>query len=50
MENGLEKLIEQLLFEIRWIEKNMNPPVNYALIITISVITSVITMVIACHL
>lgn len=50
MENELKKIIEQLLLEIRWIQRNMNPPVNYPLIMIVSAITAVITIIIALRL
>lgn len=38
----LQETLERILLEIRWIQKNMNPPVNYLLVILISIITSVL--------
>lgn len=31
----IEKYMERIFFEIRWIRQNMNPPVNYFLITTL---------------
>lgn len=37
------RTLDQIMFEIRWIQKNMNPPVNYVLVIIVSIIASVLT-------
>lgn len=45
----MEDCLVQILFELRWIQKNMNPPVNYFLIMIVSIITSVIMTIILTH-
>lgn len=45
----MEDCLVQILFELRWIQKNMNPPVNYFLIMIVSIITSVIVTIILIH-
>ncbi|EGG85249.1 hypothetical protein HMPREF0992_00176 [Lachnospiraceae bacterium 6_1_63FAA] len=45
----MEDCLVQILFELRWIQKNMNPPVNYFLIMIVSIITSVIVTIILTH-
>lgn len=45
----IENCLVQILFELRWIQKNMNPPVNYFLIMIASIITSVIVTIILNH-
>lgn len=42
-EEKLNKNLERIYFEIRWIEQNMQPPVNYALVIITSIIVTAIT-------
>lgn len=42
----IEKYMERIFFEIRWIRQNMNPPVNYFLITTLSIISAIITTLI----
>lgn len=43
MEDEIKKKLDNILFEIRWMQRNMNPPVNYSLIVICSVVVSVIT-------
>ena len=43
VEDEIKKKLDNILFEIRWMQRNMNPPVNYSLIVICSVIASVIT-------
>ena len=45
----MEDCLVQILFELRWIQKNMNPPANYFLIMIVSIITSVIVTIILTH-
>lgn len=45
----MEDCLIQILFELRWIQKNMNPPVNYFLIMILSIITSIIVTIILTH-
>ncbi len=45
----MEDCLVQILFKLRWIQKNMNPPVNYFLIMIVSIITSVIVTIILTH-
>lgn len=42
----IEKCMERILFEIRWIRENMNPPVNYFLVTTLSIVSAIITTLI----
>lgn len=37
------RTLDQIMFEIRWIQKNMNPPVNYVFVIIVSIIASALT-------
>jgi hypothetical protein len=48
--NELKNLLELIFNEVRWIRNNQNPPVNYSLVILVSIIVSVITMIIALRL
>ena len=43
VEDEIKKKLDNILFEIRWMQRNMNPPVDYTLIVICSVIASVIT-------
>ena len=43
VEDEIKKKLDNILFEIRWMQRNMNPPVNYSLIVICSVIALVIT-------
>lgn len=43
MEDEIKKKLDNILFEIRWIQRNMNPPVDYSLIVVCSIIDSAIT-------
>ena len=43
MEDEIKKKLDNILFEIRWMQRNMNPPVNYSLIVVCSIIASAIT-------
>lgn len=45
----IEDGLMQILFELRWIQRNMNPPVNYFLIMIVSIVTSVIVTLILTH-
>ena len=45
----IEDGLMQILFELRWIQINMNPPVNYFLIMIVSIVTSVIVTLILTH-
>lgn len=41
MENDkLQEVLDKILFEIRWLEKNQTPPVNYLLVIVVSMLSS----------
>ena len=39
VEDEIKKKLDNILFEIRWMQRNMNPPVDYSLIVA-SVITT----------
>ena len=43
VEDVIKKKFDIILFEIRWMQRNMNPPVNYSLIVVCSIIASAIT-------
>ena len=43
VEDEIKKKLDNILFEIRWMQRNMNPPVNYSLIVVCSIIASAIT-------
>lgn len=43
MEDEIKKKLDNILFEIRWMQRNMNPPVDYSLIVVCSIIASAIT-------
>ena len=43
MEDEIKKKLDNILFEIRWMQRNMNPPVNYSLIVVCSIVASAIT-------
>lgn len=45
----IEKYMERILFETRWIRENMNPPVNYFLVTTLSIVSAIITTLILIH-
>lgn len=45
-EKRIEESIERIFFELRWIRNNMNPPVNYFLITTLSIVSAIITTII----
>lgn len=40
MENELKDKLEQILFEIRWLQRNQTPPVNYLVVIVVSMFSS----------
>lgn len=44
------RTLDQIMFEIRWIQRNMNPPVNYVLVIIVSITASVLTTLAILHL
>lgn len=41
-EKDLEKKMDRILREIRWIQQNLNPPVNHFVAVIVSVITTII--------
>ena len=43
MEDEIKKKLDNILFEIRWMQRNMKPPVDYSLIVVCSIIASAIT-------
>lgn len=43
MDKEIKEKLDNILFEIRWMQRNMNPPVDYTLIVICSVIASAIT-------
>lgn len=43
MEKEIKEKLDNILFEIRWMQRNMNPPVDYSLIVVCSIIASAIT-------
>lgn len=49
-EKKLQETLDMILFEIRWIQKNMEPPVNYPAIVVVSIITAVITAMVMMRL
>ena len=46
----IQEKLDNILFEIRWLQKNMEQPVNYFAITVLSVITSIITVLVAIRL
>ena len=42
-EKDLEKKMDRILKEIRWIQQNLNPPVNRFVAVIVSVINTIIT-------
>ena len=46
----LQEKLDNILFEIRWLQRNMEPPVNYMAIAIVSIIASVITVTVVLHL
>jgi len=42
-EKDLKKKMDRILREIRWIQQNLNPPVNHFVAVIVSVITTIIT-------
>lgn len=43
VEDEIKKKLDNILFEIRWMQRNMNPPADYSLIVVCSIIASAIT-------
>lgn len=49
-EDKMQKILERIFFELRYLKENQNPPVNYAAVILTSIIVSVATTLIVIRL
>ena len=46
----IQEKLDNIIFEIRWMQKNMEPPVNYLAIAIISIVSSIVTVLVLTHL